>query len=60
MTEQLMESTTPISYLASLFAVVSGLTVNEWGVIAGIIIGTATFAVNWWYKHKQDMRESNK
>lgn len=51
-TDHLMDSATPITYAASVVTVISGLTINEWGVITGIIIGTATFAVNWWYKHK--------
>lgn len=47
-----LDAASPITYGASLVTVISGLTVNEWGVIAGIILGAATFGVNWWYKHK--------
>lgn len=39
-------------YAASGVSIVSGLTVNEWGVIVGMILGVATFAFNIWFKMK--------
>ena len=52
MINTIQKTASDISYGASAATVVSGLTVNEWGVVVGLIIGTATFAVNWWYRHK--------
>lgn len=39
-------------YAASGVSIVSGLTVNEWGVIVGMILGIGTFAFNVWFKMK--------
>lgn len=39
-------------YAASGVSIVSGLTVNEWGVIVGMILGVGTFAFNVWFKMK--------
>lgn len=42
----------------------AGMTVGGWflssefAVLAGIVLGIAGFLVNWYYKHKQDRRES--
>lgn len=30
---------------------------SEFGILLGILIGLGGFAVNWYYKHKQDKRE---
>lgn len=48
----ILQTASPVTYGASIVTVISGLTINEWGVVAGICIGVATFGVNWWYKHK--------
>ena len=46
--------TTPVSYVTSAtMTVLGGLTINEWMAVIGIILGIATFVVNWFYKHKQ-------
>ena len=50
---------TPIAYVASGATVLLGLTVEEWGVvgiIVGIVLGLATFSVNWYYQHKRTNR----
>ena len=50
---------TPIAYVASGATVFLGLTVEEWGVvgiIVGIVLGLATFGVNWYYQHKRTNR----
>lgn len=42
----------------------AGMTVGGWflssefAVLIGIVLGVAGFIVNWYYKHKQDRRES--
>lgn len=43
---------TKASYAASGVTIVSGLTVNEWGVVVGMILGFATFGFNVWFKMK--------
>lgn len=41
----------------------AGMTVGGWllssefAVLVGIVIGVAGFLVNWYYRHKQDLRE---
>lgn len=46
--------TTPISYATSAsMTILGGLTINDWLAVTGIVLGIATFAVNWFYKHKQ-------
>jgi len=50
--DHILDTASPITYGASLVTIVSGLTINEWGVVAGIVLGVATFGINWWYKHK--------
>ncbi|MFL7024270.1 phage holin [Enterovibrio norvegicus] len=47
------ESASAISYSASAVTTMAGLTFNEWVALGGFLIGVATFAVNWWYKHAQ-------
>jgi len=41
-----------VAYAASTVSVVSGLTINEWGVIGGLLLATLTFVVNWYYRHR--------
>ena len=49
---QVTETYSPVTYGASVFTIIAGLTINEWVAIGGLILGLATFALNWWYKHK--------
>jgi hypothetical protein len=39
-------------YTLSGLTIFSGLTLNDWGVIAGIFLGFATFTFNVWFKMK--------
>jgi len=42
-----------LTYMISgLTAFLGMFTVNEWGVISGIILGVATFILTWAYKQK--------
>lgn len=41
------------SLLGSLLAVVSGLTLQDWGVILGILFGFATLLINAYYKNRE-------
>lgn len=50
--DQVERAATKTAYAASGLTVVSGLTVNEWGVVVGMILGFATFGFNVWFKLK--------
>jgi len=51
--EKISQVITQASYTTSGGATAIGvLTVNEWAAICGVILATATFAVNWHYKRK--------
>lgn len=39
------------SYFAAAGNVVIGLTLNDLSIVVGILLGIATFIVNWYYKH---------
>lgn len=50
---------TSVSYAASAgTATWSILTVQEWGVVAGILIGVATWCTNAYYKRKDEARKA--
>ena len=40
------------TYAGGVIAALSGLTLNEWGVIIGILLGLGGFAANLWFKHR--------
>ena len=44
---------TNASYGSALFAFFGALTLSDWGILISIILGFATFLVNWYYKHKE-------
>lgn len=56
-----MEKHTSLTaYLASAGTFVfGGLTLQDFAMLVGIITAVATFAVNWYYKAKQDTREDH-
>lgn len=41
------------SLVGSLLAVLSGLTLQDWGVILGILFGFATLLLNAYYKNRE-------
>ena len=49
-----------ISYTASGSAVFFGLTLNDFGMLIGIMVGIATFIVNWYYKAKESKRRDRR
>lgn len=50
---ELIEKTaTKTAYAASGVTVISGLTVNDWGVIVGMIAAMVTTGFNIWFKLK--------
>ena len=54
-------TSTPATYIASAGSIIAGLTLDEWqavGVIGGLILGTLTFATNFYFKCKHDKRLS--
>ncbi|WP_020411007.1 phage holin family protein [Hahella ganghwensis] len=40
------------NYAASAITTMAGLTFNQWVALGGLLIGVATFLVNWFYKQK--------
>jgi hypothetical protein len=53
MSEKIATGTTVATYTASCVAVLSGLTLTDWGVIAGISIGILTYVTNWFLRRKE-------
>lgn len=41
---------TPASYTSAVGTVYFGLTLNEIGVVVGIVATVVTLGVNWWFK----------
>lgn len=39
-------------YWGPIVTVLGGLTLNDWGVIMGILFGLFTLIMNWYYKKK--------
>ena len=50
--EIIEKTASKVAYTASAGTVFCGFTVNEWGIVAGIILGVATFTFNVWFKMK--------
>lgn len=46
------EITSKISYTASIGAIASGLSFNEWMAVSGAGFAAATFLVNWYFQYK--------
>ena len=49
--------TTPLAYSTSGSLVVFGFTLSDLSLIVGILLGIATFMLNWYYKAKDDKRK---
>ncbi len=49
--------TTPLAYSTSGSLVVFGFTLSDISLLIGIILGIATFLLNWYYKAKDDRRK---
>ncbi|MDX7989250.1 holin [Xenorhabdus sp. 12] len=46
--------TSPSAYGWGAFtAMLGALSLNDWAIIVGIICTAGTFAVNWYYKHRE-------
>lgn len=53
MQEKIQQVTSAASYAASGVSTAVGLlTINNIAAIIGIVLGIATFVINWAYKHK--------
>lgn len=55
---------TKVCYSVAGGLIVFGMTLNDVAVILGMLLGVATFLVNWFYKHKsyqlrKDQDEAN-
>lgn len=40
-------------YWGAIVTILGSLTVNDWGVIMGILFGFLTLVMGWYYKHKE-------
>jgi len=45
------------SYAGGLVSIGASLTLNQWGVIAGIVTALATLFLNLWYTRQKNARE---
>lgn len=45
-------ATNAATALGGTLTLIGGLSLNEWLAISGIILGFATFIINWLYKHR--------
>tara|TARA_Y100000310_G_scaffold302008_1_gene338955 strand:+ start:932 stop:1156 length:225 start_codon:yes stop_codon:yes gene_type:complete len=48
------------AYIGSGATIISGLTVNEWGVIVGMIFTVLTYLTFTIFKYRQDQREERR
>ncbi len=44
------------AYTTSGFLAVTGLTLQDWFGLVGLLLAAGTFAINWYYKHRADQR----
>lgn len=57
--KRMTDRATAASYAASGFTTTWGLlTVQEWGVVAGLLIGIATWATNTYYRRQESKRRA--
>ena len=42
-----------MSYWGAIVTVLGGLTLNDWGVVMGILFGFLSLLMGWYYKHKE-------
>lgn len=47
------EYSSPGAYLGGIAAVIGSMTLQDWGVIVGILVGVGTFFLNWYYRAKE-------
>jgi hypothetical protein len=50
--EIIEKTATKVIYGASAGTVYCGFTINEWGIVVGIVLGVSTFVFNIWFKMK--------
>lgn len=41
------------AYLGGIAAVVGSMTLQDWGIIVGILVGVGTFFLNWYYRARE-------
>ena len=51
--ELTMNKQEQIPYWGAFVTIFSGLTLPDWGVLAGILFGLFTFLMNWYFKAKE-------
>ncbi|MFT2112179.1 phage holin [Marinomonas sp. 2405UD68-3] len=47
-----MDRVTVTTYSSSFVAFFGGITINDAAAVGGLVIGVATFAVNFWFKRQ--------
>lgn len=47
------------TYTGATASILGWFMSSEFAVVLGIVLGVAGFAVNWYYKHKQHVREQD-
>jgi len=55
MQQKIEQAVSPITYMLGGATTIWGFNAEQWGIIGiitGIILGTATFCINWYYKHQ--------
>lgn len=45
------------TYTGATTSVVGWVLSSEFGVLIGLLLGVGGFAINWYYKHKEDKRQ---
>jgi Bacteriophage holin family, superfamily II-like len=45
------------TYTGASASVLSWMVSSEFGVILGLFLGVGGFAINWYYRHKEDKRQ---
>ena len=41
------------AYLGGIATVIGSMTLHDWGIIVGILVGVGTFFLNWYYRAKE-------
>ena len=56
----MLDKANPTTYIGAATMVFGGLSLNDWAIISGIILGLSGFIVNFWYKRKMLSIEEEK
>ena len=51
--------TSPVAYATNGALIVFGMTLSDWAAAIGILLGVATFALNWYFQAKRLSRNAD-